>query len=322
MKALPSLSLAVVSLALASAPGAQNIQLEAFGTLTNNALSSGPLAGLPTGQPVHLTMELITPGFDLTPGQYTNYAIDTPTFALTTGGVSVGIAPGTVVGIQNDHPVADGVHLFETAMDQPGYFFAFELFDGTGGILWGSTDVTTLAGDYPAPLFQSYAFYINGGAFDVAFEKLTIHAPPSPAAVVPYGCGVNPAGSLTATGVPALGTTLDVHLHNPLGTQASGSLAALTGNLIADAAFPCGTVLPGFGMAGGGAPGELLVGLGGPAVSVGAWTGSPVSYSIPIANDSGLIGTSVFVQGVILDFTPGAGAPIGLTEALELQVGV
>ena len=137
---------------------------------------------------------------------------------------------------------------------------------------------------------------------------------------VPYGCGVNPAGSLTAIGTPSTGGSLTVEVHNPLGTQAPGSIALLTANLAADPAFPCGTLLPGFGMAGGGAPGELLVALGGPSADLGAWMGTPVAFDIAIADAPGLVGTSTFLQGAIVDLTPGALAPIGLTEGLELKI--
>lgn len=45
---------------------------------------------------------------------------------------------------------------------------------------------------------------------------------------------------------------------NPLGTRAAGSLAALAIGF-APQTPPCGLPMPGYGMAGGGSPGELLV---------------------------------------------------------------
>jgi len=74
-------------------------------------------------------------------------------------------------------------------------------------------------------------------------------------------------------------------------------------------------------MAGGGAPAELLIGLGGPLLPGAPWSGSPALYPVSIANDPALAGVSVFVQGAIVDPAPGALAPIALTGALELQIG-
>jgi hypothetical protein len=313
---------AVAALLLSPALAAQSVWVEAQGTLAANTLTSGPFAGIAPGAAVHLALAVMPPGVVLAPGQYVNYPIDKPTFAFAVGGATLGLGAGApALGIQDDFPAADGVHLFQTPLSQPGYFFEFELFDGTGGAIWDSTDITTLAGDYGAALFQKAAWNVNGGQLQVALNVLTIHAPAPPAAVVPYGCGVNPAGSILAQGLPKLGGAMSIGLHNPLGTQAPGSLTVLAANLGADPGFPCGTLLPGFGMAGGGAPAELLIGLGGPILPGATWSGSPAFYPVSIANDPALAGVQVFVQGAIVDPAPSALAPIALTGALELQIG-
>ena len=95
----------------------------------------------------------------------------------------------------------------------------------------------------------------------------------------------------------------------------------------ADPAYPCGTALPGFGMAGGGAAGELLVGFTPPNPFLFAfgspWSGpgsaAPVSLAVP--GDCTLVGVELFAQGALVDPTPGASPAIGLTEGASLLIG-
>ena len=153
--------------------------------------------------------------------------------------------------------------------------------------------------------------------------------PQPPIAVNIYGCGVNPAGSISVlSGVPSLGATVVLGLDNPLGTQAVGSIPFLVLVLSPDANFPCGTSIPNSGMGGAGARGELLISLEPPTPIVrvlvgppwrGARTPSPISVAIP--NDLTLLGSSVFAQGLMLDPTAEFGVKFGLTDAVELRVG-
>jgi hypothetical protein len=82
---------------------------------------------------------------------------------------------------------------------------------------------------------------------------------------------------------------------------------------------------PGFGMAGAGANGEILVDLGAVAQSyIGApWAGplqpAPFGFSIPI--DLAFYGVPVFFQGALLDPTPGAAVPIGVTTGSRWLLG-
>ena len=149
------------------------------------------------------------------------------------------------------------------------------------------------------------------------------------AEIVPYGCGVNPPGSLTVvSGLPQIGTTVVLGLDNPLGTQAPGSLPFLGLATAPDPAFPCGTPIPGFGMSGTGAVGELLLSLTGPnpfqVIAAGPWLGAglPADASVPIPPDPVYAGLSVFAQGVLLDPSPAAPVKIGLTTSLELRIGL
>ncbi len=150
-----------------------------------------------------------------------------------------------------------------------------------------------------------------------------------PAAATVYGCGVNPAGSMSIlSGTPALGQTVELGLDNPLGTQAAGSLTALGLAFAPDPSFPCGTPVPGLGMAGPGAAGELLLSVLPPDpfdVVVGPlWTGplAPASILLPVPGDCAFLGVKLYAQGVIVDPTFSAGVGIGLTDAVELELGV
>ena len=144
---------------------------------------------------------------------------------------------------------------------------------------------------------------------------------PEPAAVTSYGSGINPAGSLTVTGSPSIGGTVTFTLANPLGTQSAATIGILGLSLAPDPAFPAGLLLSGFGLAGGGAPGELLIRLdflfvtssGGPL---------PVAFAEPVPANVGLVGVHSYAQGFLVDPTPPAGAPaVGFTEAHDLLIG-
>ncbi|MGA1525767.1 MAG: hypothetical protein ACO4CZ_17510, partial [Planctomycetota bacterium] len=145
------------------------------------------------------------------------------------------------------------------------------------------------------------------------------------AIATPYGCGINPTGSLLVTGRPAVGTTMTFGVTNPLGTQAAGSTAAMIYALQPAPGFPCGTPIPGLGMAGAGAPGELLVDASAPLAAQinGPWSGpnQPVQFQLRTPDDPSLLGARLYVQGALFDPTPGNQLPLGLTTGTELIVG-
>jgi hypothetical protein len=147
-------------------------------------------------------------------------------------------------------------------------------------------------------------------------------------AVTPYGSDVNPPRSLTlVAGAPAIGQTLTFGVDNPLGTQASGARTLMNVALAPEEEFPGGDLLPGWGMAGRGAAGELLLSYskGNPVLSlVGpAWSGPGIPALIPVAvpADPLLIGVRVYVQGVMVDPSGAFGVKLGLTNALRLELG-
>jgi PKD repeat protein len=147
------------------------------------------------------------------------------------------------------------------------------------------------------------------------------------AALELYGCTLNPSGSIQAlTGLPALGTNVEIALDNPLGTQAAGGSTFLFFAFAPDPHYPCGTSVPGFGMIPG-QPGELLINLLPPdpvLIMVGpAWsgTGSPSILTVSVPNDATLLALSVFLQGLIIDPTAAFGVKFGLTQGIVFRVG-
>lgn len=137
---------------------------------------------------------------------------------------------------------------------------------------------------------------------------------------LPYGCDVNPAGSLVVlSGDPLLGTTYTVGVDDPSNSSPPGSLALVLVSLFADPGFPCGTQLPGFGMAG--ATGELLVNVlpPDPVALLGpvAWSGpgTAAAFPLPLPDDHSLAGLTVHLQGLVAG--PGS---TKFTAALKLRL--
>ena len=214
------------------------------------------------------------------------------------------------------------------------------VLDGSGGV--GTLDLTSLdpqvgfaataqgqdAGSFDAlDVVRMEVFLTSSGAVDnllLCMPQSTDRSGAGVPGVEPYGCGVNPAGSITVvSGTPSLGSTLVVGIDNPLGTQSAGSFAFLALSGQPDWNAPCGSLLPGFGMS---FPysGEVLVDLTQFLLVPGpAWNGpgSPAPIGVSFPSNVAFIGLELFVQGGLFDTSPGAMPRIGLTEALELTLG-
>ncbi len=152
-----------------------------------------------------------------------------------------------------------------------------------------------------------------------------------PSDVDVYGCAGNPPDTLVHLGgTPSIGTTITFGVDNPWGTQSPGAGTLLALSALPDVAFPCGTLVPGYGMSGLDALGEILINLNAGAmipepVLGGAWAGpgNPAPIGVEIPDLSSLVGKQAFVQGAIIDptFGGGTGAGIGVTEAIEVTLG-
>ena len=98
-------------------------------------------------------------------------------------------------------------------------------------------------------------------------------------------------------------------------------------SLAPDLHFPCGTPAENLGMAGPGRPGEWLVRrvAADPVMILHGtpWSsaGSSARVNLPIPLDPSLLGTSLYVQGFLLDPAQTFGVRVGLTDAMKLIVG-
>lgn len=143
-----------------------------------------------------------------------------------------------------------------------------------------------------------------------------------------YGCDPLVRGSLTVlAGAPRVGTSLSMGVDNPLGTQGPNSRAYLWMSTQPDVAFPCGTGLVNFGMAGPGALGEILVnrttGVLLKTTVGGLWSrpGTPAPVPLAIPPALSWIGQSVYVQGYLIDARITYGVKTGVTDGLKLLIG-
>lgn len=208
--------------------------------------------------------------------------------------------------------------------------------DGTGALRWSPA---TLASTVPSDKLRlAHTTTASGTSLLAWTDQRTGSADVYAAAVdlagglgltlaanLPYGCGGNPAGSLTGSPRPGFGQSITLRMTNPLASQPASSLGFFFWGIAPAPGFPCGPVLPGFGMAGPGQPGELLVDLASPYVALfgGVWGGIPNtltnSYVVPFA--PGLAGQSLYVQGLMVDLAAGANLAFGLTNGLQVRIG-
>jgi plastocyanin len=151
--------------------------------------------------------------------------------------------------------------------------------------------------------------------------SIRVNMPPQ--GPTPYGCGINPAGSLVlGSGGLKLGTTPVFQVTNPLGSMAPGSLSFLAISVGSAPGFPCGIPLPGFGMSAPGAVGELLLNISPgflqPTLGPVLWLGAPSNINVVIPNSISILGLGVFLQGAMYDVGT---AHLGLTNGMRGKLG-
>ncbi len=180
-------------------------------------------------------------------------------------------------------------------------------------------------GQQAIPVFSSD----NGAVWILDYQKAAGLPLISLSQVTVYGSGVNPVDSMSvASGTAKIGTTLQLALDNPVGTQSAGSFGLVYLSKAPAAGYPAGILAPGLGMQGLGANGEVLLSLA--AVDLfaqplmgtpfgGAGVPSLVNLNLPL--NPSLAGTSVFAQGLIVD-PSGTGVALGLTDAVRLDIGM
>lgn len=142
--------------------------------------------------------------------------------------------------------------------------------------------------------------------------------------VVPFGC-INPEGSLThISGTPKPNQLQTLGIDDPTGSVAPGALTYLLASTQPDRNMPCGTSFQTLGTS---RPFELLLdveaalALSDP-IPGPTWTGpgTPAQLSARIPADATLQGTSLYLQGYLVNPGAGAGRRLALTDGLELRI--
>jgi len=129
-----------------------------------------------------------------------------------------------------------------------------------------------------------------------------------------FGCS-NEIGSISVSGSPQLGQSIDFAVSDPTGTMPLPALSGFAFGSSASANFPCGVQLQGFHLD----PllnGEVLLGSIDALVSGPIYSGNPVSTSLPIPNQPALAGLQFYVQGLL------ASTRVGLTQGVSVRVGI
>ncbi|MFT5464368.1 MAG: hypothetical protein ACI8QS_003265, partial [Planctomycetota bacterium] len=144
------------------------------------------------------------------------------------------------------------------------------------------------------------------------------------AQAVPYGC-VNPFGSLTyLVGPPKPNRLQTFGIDDPTGSVAPGAFTFILVSDRASNAMPCGVT---FDNVHTGRLNELLVDLPyalslSPPILGEIWTGPgvPALASVRIPPDNLLNGTSLYVQGFLVNPVAPDGRRLALTDGMELRI--
>ncbi|MEM7308942.1 MAG: spondin domain-containing protein [Planctomycetota bacterium] len=137
------------------------------------------------------------------------------------------------------------------------------------------------------------------------------------ASIEPYGCGLNPEGSLTTGSPPTVGQFLTLWVDDPTDSMGFPSTPLLAVSALAVPAYPCGILVPELGLVPG-TPGELLLVVP-PIIETGNdWNGFKVPVSILVPDTPTMVGTTFIAQGGLLDAAAGRA---GLTRGARCWVG-
>jgi len=133
-----------------------------------------------------------------------------------------------------------------------------------------------------------------------------------------YGCANPPGSLLLQSGRPRVGEQLDFEMVPVVGTL-FGPRGFLAVSLRPDPNYPCGTLIPGWGMESPTALGEVLVSLRSSDLLTRLIPGSagPARATLPIPSARVLVGTKLYVQGLMWDFLQ----EYSLVEACEVTIG-
>ncbi|MEM8711519.1 MAG: hypothetical protein AAGG01_11240 [Planctomycetota bacterium] len=132
---------------------AGDVILEATGTvLTAGAGGSSVFLNAQVGDPVLVHLEVVTPGMDVVPGQFTTYMLDAAACFVDVAGVRDTLVSGQG-SIQNNFPVADGIRMFGGSITSGGGL-SLDVSESSGS-LFGSTDISMGLGSWPRKITRA-----------------------------------------------------------------------------------------------------------------------------------------------------------------------
>lgn len=180
MKHLNTALLALVLAPLSQAtPGGDSLLVEVTGNVSLNYFTTGILAGVSTGDSVHLQCEVTVPGAPV--GNAMAHDIQQLYSSLTIGSAVTAFATNPWMQVQNDAPglgFGDGLAISLVPLSVDELFLIMDLRKTTSD-LWNSDDLSQLVGSYSLADFDVIQFQVLSGvgALEVSFEGLTISEP-------------------------------------------------------------------------------------------------------------------------------------------------
>ena len=236
------------------------------------------------------------------PGQFTNTFTVQANFSKLTLVSMLGPSPDWFVGINGFDLVQNGdwvesvvipLHLYDAGTDS--------------GVNYASANSSTVPPN-PIALVTTASGSFQGASTIVA--SITLQRLSSSLA---FGCS-NSSGSLSTSGMAQLGHTLQVALADPTGQMPTPAVSALAFSASSASNFPCGTSLPGFGLAVG-AAGEVLLGSLDGLVVGPLFAGGSSTFSMTLPNQPALVGQQFYFQGLF------ASTRLGVTQGLAIRIG-
>ena len=175
----------------------------ATGFVASGSASSGPFAGTTVGTPVTVTFEVNMPGTPVTPS-HVNYALDQPTFLVTIGANSAGLAAPASCGMYNDDPIFDRIILGSGSVPLVGGDQLMFSFTSWNSSLFNSTDPLTNIGMWSGNFYTVYTFTVQGPGASLGFDFQTLSiSEPSTGTPSCFGDGSGaacPCGNFSSAG--------------------------------------------------------------------------------------------------------------------------
>lgn len=184
---------------LSSADARPIVQVDIYGVVGFNGITTGPLGTVTAGQTAHTSFQLDSSVFvDSIPGDVRAYDIIAASYALSfSGGASVGLAAGPAYfGVRDGDPGVDGFFVSDNttsfggvALSQTPYRQDFHAtYSGT---TLGSLDILAAVGTYNFTGLTVFGYNLwqvfpDNVKMDIDFDHMTISQVPGPATLFAF----------------------------------------------------------------------------------------------------------------------------------------